>query len=269
MYGFTCTPPPLVIPPPLQFPRPLWGERSLGPKSIENARRQRHQRKFLQGADGAEVDLHCDTMVQFCGATPPPPRDPHVTPPGTCLIGGGRGGGGGPGEGGRGSRGEAPPLPEHTQSTVNRKIIGMNNSAHGNAMLSAVNKGNASLNVNSGFPHLTNIKQLQQSGKGGGNTCAGCIPILAAPPSKCSGSAFTTWQYRLRTAVAMSMQHPDTAALQHCLGTITVLPSECSTCIRTYIHPYIHTYIHGYIHRYIHTYIHTCIHTYIHTYIQP
>ena len=31
-------------------------------------------------------------------------------------------------------------------------------------MLSAVNKGNSSLNVNSGFPHLTNTQQLQQSG---------------------------------------------------------------------------------------------------------
>ena len=31
-------------------------------------------------------------------------------------------------------------------------------------MLSAVNKENSSLNINSGFPHLTNTKQLQQSG---------------------------------------------------------------------------------------------------------
>ena len=31
-------------------------------------------------------------------------------------------------------------------------------------MLLAVNKGNSSLNVNSGFPHLTNTQQLQQSG---------------------------------------------------------------------------------------------------------
>ena len=64
------------------------------------------------------------------------------------------------------SRGEgSPPLPEHTQSTVNRKNYWrMNNSAHGNAMLSAVNKENSSLNVNSGFPHLTNTKKLQQSG---------------------------------------------------------------------------------------------------------
>ena len=30
----------------------------------------RRQRKFLQGA---KADLHCDTMVQICGATPPPP----------------------------------------------------------------------------------------------------------------------------------------------------------------------------------------------------
>ena len=31
-------------------------------------------------------------------------------------------------------------------------------------MLSAVNKENSSLNVNSGFPHLTNTQQPQQSG---------------------------------------------------------------------------------------------------------
>ena len=31
-------------------------------------------------------------------------------------------------------------------------------------MFSAVNKENSSLNVNSGFPHLTNTQQLQQSG---------------------------------------------------------------------------------------------------------
>ena len=49
--------------------------------------------------------------------SPPPP-------PGTCLTGGRRGGGG-PGEGGRGSRGErSPPVPEHTQSTGNRKNTG-------------------------------------------------------------------------------------------------------------------------------------------------
>ena len=35
-----------------------------------NTRRQRRQRKFFQGA---EADLHCDTMVHFRGAIPPPP----------------------------------------------------------------------------------------------------------------------------------------------------------------------------------------------------
>ena len=50
------------------------GERSLGPKSIENTRRRRRQRKILQGAERAEADLHCDTTVQFCGAIPPHPR---------------------------------------------------------------------------------------------------------------------------------------------------------------------------------------------------
>ena len=61
-----AAPPPLCNSPPAPG-----GEPSLGPKSIENTRRQRRQRKFLQGA---EADLHCDTMVQICGATPPPPR---------------------------------------------------------------------------------------------------------------------------------------------------------------------------------------------------
>ena len=56
------TPPPLLkSPPPCH----------LGPESIGNTRRQRHQRKILQGAKGAEADLHCDTMVQICGAVPP------------------------------------------------------------------------------------------------------------------------------------------------------------------------------------------------------
>ena len=71
---------------------------------------------------------------------------------GTCLSGGG----GGP---------EPPPpagtYPIHREQ---KNYWRMNNSAHGNIMLSAVNKGNPSLNVNSGFPHLTNTQQLQQSG---------------------------------------------------------------------------------------------------------
>ena len=52
------------------YPPPPWGEGSLGPESIENTRRRRN---FLQGAGRAEADLHCDTIVQFCGAIPPPP----------------------------------------------------------------------------------------------------------------------------------------------------------------------------------------------------
>ena len=59
---------PFAISPPLQ-PPPPGGEPSLGPKSIGNTKRQRD---FLQDAKGAEADLHCDTMVQFCGAIPPP-----------------------------------------------------------------------------------------------------------------------------------------------------------------------------------------------------
>ena len=42
-------------------------------KSIEHTRCRRHQRKILQGT---EADLHYDTMVQFCGAPPPPCGEP-------------------------------------------------------------------------------------------------------------------------------------------------------------------------------------------------
>ena len=54
----TCPPPP-----------PQGGNHHLGPESIGNTRRQRRQREFLQGA---KADLHCDTMVQICGAVAPP-----------------------------------------------------------------------------------------------------------------------------------------------------------------------------------------------------
>ena len=81
-----------------------------------------------------------------------------------------RGGGGGGRDllerGGRGSRGEGSP-PRAGTHPIHREQKNdwrMNNSAHGNVMLSAVNKGISSLNVNSGFPHLTNTQQLQQSG---------------------------------------------------------------------------------------------------------
>ena len=84
---------PLVIPHPLQSPPP-WGGAN-GPKSIENTRRQRRQRKFLQGA---ESHFHCDTMVQFCGAFPPWNRH-FVTapppPPSRRWWGDYKGGGGG------------------------------------------------------------------------------------------------------------------------------------------------------------------------------
>ena len=87
---------------------------------------------------------------------------PHLVPketltPGTCLSRGGvqRRGGGGPGG--------SPPRPP-CRNREQKNYWRMNNSAHGNVMLSAVNKGNSSLNVNSGFPHLTNTQQLQQSG---------------------------------------------------------------------------------------------------------
>ena len=76
--------------------------------------------------------------------------------PGTCLS---RGGGG--------SRGGGKPPPPAGTYPIHREQKNywrMNNSAHGNVMLSAINKGNSSLNVNSGFPHLTNTQRLQQSG---------------------------------------------------------------------------------------------------------
>ena len=78
-------------------------------------------------------------------------------PPGTCLSGGG---------GGReGVQGGGPPPPAGTYPIhrEQKNYWRMNNSAHGNVMLSAVNKRNSSLNVNSGFPYLTNTQQLQQS----------------------------------------------------------------------------------------------------------
>ena len=79
---------------------------------------------------------HYSTTVPFMGTTTGLDA---THPPAICrnFFGGGGGGGrdllerggrggGGPGEGGRGSRGNAPPppVPEHAQSTVNRKIIG-------------------------------------------------------------------------------------------------------------------------------------------------
>ena len=88
------------------------------------------------------------------GRPPLSVKNAPTPPPGTCLSGGG------PGEGGRG-----PPPPAGTYSIhrEQKNYWRMNNS-HGNSMLSAANKGNSSLNVNSGFPHLTNTQHLQQSG---------------------------------------------------------------------------------------------------------
>ena len=63
----TTLPPPRNPPPPLKPPPLQGGNHHFGPESIGNTRRQR---KFLQGT---EADLHCDTMVQICGAAPPPP----------------------------------------------------------------------------------------------------------------------------------------------------------------------------------------------------
>ena len=77
-------------------PPPPWRGTVTWPKSIENTRRQRRQREFLQGA---EADLHCDTTVQFCGVIPVPPQggDGHdiggeITRGGGYLLSGGEGG---------------------------------------------------------------------------------------------------------------------------------------------------------------------------------
>ena len=99
---------------------------------------------------------------------PQPPGPPEAPFKGRWWVGGSRDllerGGGGRGRGSR-ARGEAPPpagtYPIHREQ---KNYWRMNNSAHGNVMLLAVNKGNSSLNVNSGFPHLTSTQQLQQSG---------------------------------------------------------------------------------------------------------
>ena len=80
---------------------------------------------------------------------------------GTCLSGGG-----GSRRGGEGVQGGGVPPPPAGTYPIHREQKNywrMNNSAHGNVMLSAVNKGNSSLNVNLGFPHFTNTQQLQQS----------------------------------------------------------------------------------------------------------
>ena len=76
---------PVVTPPPplLAIPHPLGGGTVIWPKSIENTRRRRRQRKM--------ADSHCDTMVQFCGATPPPPRGGEPILHGFPPLGGGEG----------------------------------------------------------------------------------------------------------------------------------------------------------------------------------
>uniref|UniRef100_A0A7S4G995 Uncharacterized protein n=1 Tax=Eutreptiella gymnastica TaxID=73025 RepID=A0A7S4G995_9EUGL len=93
---------------------------------------------------------------------------------------------------------------------------------------------------------LQNVAALPP--EAGGNTYVGCIPILAAPPSKCSGSAFTMWQQCLQTAVAMSLQHPDTAALFGVYNSTAFRMQQMHTYIHVCIHPSIHTYMDTYIH---------------------
>ena len=86
---------------------------------------------------------------------------------GRCVCGGGGGGGDLLEQGGgRGSRGEgsSPPAGTYPIHREQKSYWRMNHSAHGNVMLSDVNKGDSSLNANSGFPRLTNTQQLQQSG---------------------------------------------------------------------------------------------------------
>ena len=59
-------PPPPPQSPPLCNSAPPWGGTVTWP------RKHRPKAPFLQGSKGAEADLHCDTMVQICHATPPP-----------------------------------------------------------------------------------------------------------------------------------------------------------------------------------------------------
>ena len=59
-------------PPPLKSTPPPGGEPSPWPRKHTKYQPP----KFLQGA---EADLHCDTMVQICGAVSPPPRGGTVT----------------------------------------------------------------------------------------------------------------------------------------------------------------------------------------------
>ena len=61
----------LTYPTPLQSPPPPRGGGGVTwPKKHRKYEARNAPKKFLQGA---EADLHCDIMVQFCGATPPPP----------------------------------------------------------------------------------------------------------------------------------------------------------------------------------------------------
>ena len=77
--GSPRTPPPpaLVITPP-----PLGGGSVPWPR--------KHRKYYAPKAclQGAEADVHCDTVVQFCGATPPPPGT-IVSPPPPPQGGGG------------------------------------------------------------------------------------------------------------------------------------------------------------------------------------
>ena len=93
-------------------------------------------------------------QYSFVMPSPPPAYDssslprwelsPGDPPPGTCLSGGG---------GSRGGGGPAGTYPIHREQ---KNYWRMNNSAHGNVMLSAVNKEDSSLNVNSGS-HISPI----------------------------------------------------------------------------------------------------------------
>ena len=69
------------------------------------------------------------------------------------------------GGGFRGGGAFPPPLvgtyPVHREEKVYWAI---NRSAHGNAILSGVNNAHSSVQVDSGFPHLTNTQQIQKCG---------------------------------------------------------------------------------------------------------
>ena len=123
--------------------------------ALPSKRSPRVQKKMREGGrpcwgEGG-VGLRCDSRSSRRGPKAPF-RGWGGGGAGTCLSGGGGPGGSPP-----------PPAGTYPIHRQQKNYWRMNNSAHGNVWLSAVNKRNSPLNVNSGFPHLTNTQQLQQS----------------------------------------------------------------------------------------------------------